>query len=80
MPETKHKQAIWESSKHATPDYAPQYGIHNGEGNDFAIIRGENAKELTAQILREHNSHDELVAALEAIQEELRLNQGCMIE
>ncbi len=45
-----HTQGNWEISKHATPDYAPQYGIHNGRRNDFCIVKGENA-EANAQLI-----------------------------
>lgn len=35
----------WEIHKHATPDYAPQYGVcEEGAQNDFYIVRGDNAK------------------------------------
>lgn len=37
MTET-HTPGPWKVSKHGTPDYAPQYGIHNG-GNDFCIVK-----------------------------------------
>ena len=40
---TKHTPAPWEISKHATPDYAPQYGIYSGN-NDLATVRGDNAQ------------------------------------
>jgi hypothetical protein len=30
-------------SKHGTPEYAPQYGVHAG-GADLAIVRGKNAR------------------------------------
>ncbi len=34
----------WEISRLATPDYAPQYAIHNGGRNDFCIVKDENSK------------------------------------
>lgn len=33
----------WNISKHATPEYAPQFGIHDGQ-HDFAIVKGDNAE------------------------------------
>ena len=39
-------QGNWEVSKHATPDYAPQYGIYaDGERNDLCTVKGENAQD-----------------------------------
>ena len=39
-------QGNWEVSKHATPDYAPQYGIYaDGERNDLCTVKGENAED-----------------------------------
>ena len=40
------KEEKWEVSKHGTPDYAPQYGIHNGGASDFCIVKGENAEAI----------------------------------
>jgi hypothetical protein len=36
----------WATSKHATPEYAPQYGVYAEDGSnaDLAIVKGENAK------------------------------------
>ena len=34
----------WEVSKHATPSYAPQYGIYSEGSNDFCIVKDENAE------------------------------------
>ena len=45
----------WIVSKHGTPDYAPQYGIHNG-GNDFVIVKGDNAKAYAARIVAAVNA------------------------
>lgn len=40
----------WNITKHATPDYAPQYGIYEGDsGNDFATVKGgESVARLVA--------------------------------
>jgi len=38
-------QEEWEVSKHATPEYAPQYGVYvDGERNGFCIVTGEDAE------------------------------------
>ncbi len=38
-------QENWEVTKHATPEYAPQYGVYvEGERNDFCIVKGEDAE------------------------------------
>ena len=35
----------WNVTRHATPDYAPQFGVYaDGESHDFGIIRGEDAE------------------------------------
>ena len=41
---TMHTKGKWEVSKHATPDYAPQYGIHKGGTNDFCIVKDKEAE------------------------------------
>jgi hypothetical protein len=34
----------WEITKHATPEYSPQYGIYEeGSQNDFCIVKGEES-------------------------------------
>lgn len=42
----KHTQGELRISKHATPEYAPQYGIYagDGRGDDICIVKGENAE------------------------------------
>ena len=41
---SRHTPGPWEVSKHATPDYAPQFGIYaEGARNDLAIVKGDNA-------------------------------------
>lgn len=36
----------WNITKHATPDYAPQYGIYkNDDSHDFCIVKGDNAEQ-----------------------------------
>lgn len=59
-------------SKHATPDYAPQYGVHDGGSRDLATFHGEHAKE---------NAHlfaaaPRMYEALDAIEEYLRTLDG----
>ena len=42
---SKHTLGPWEISRHATPDWHPQYGVYaEGERNDLAIVTGENAE------------------------------------
>lgn len=44
-PRSGHTPGPWEVSKHGTPSYAPQFGIYaEGEQNDLAIVKGENAE------------------------------------
>jgi len=57
----KHTPGPWEVSKHATPEYAPQYGVYTGNGNDFAIVNGDNATADAALIA----AAPELLAALQ---------------
>lgn len=46
-----HTSGPWAISKHATPDYAPQYGIYAGDSpNDLATVKGDNAKADAALI------------------------------
>ena len=41
----EHTKGNWETSKLASPDYAPQYGAYaKGERNAFCIVTGENAE------------------------------------
>ena len=58
----------WAVSKHATPDYAPQYGVYAGDGSgaDLAIVRGENAEADAELIVCAVNCHTDLLAASEA--------------
>lgn len=45
MSTPSHSPAPWEISKHATPEYAPQFGIYSsGNRNDLALVEGDNAK------------------------------------
>ena len=62
----EHTKGEWEVSKHGTPDYAPQYGIHNGGRNDFGIVRGENAEADAQRICQCVNNFDELLEACKA--------------
>ena len=41
----QHTPAPWEITKHATPEYAPQFGVYaEGQVNDLATVVGPNAK------------------------------------
>ena len=42
---TPHTPAPWHVSRHATPDYAPQFGIYaeDGNGRDLAIVTSNEA-------------------------------------
>ena len=44
-PATPHTPAPWHVSRHATPDYAPQFGIYAGDGNGrgIAIVTSNEA-------------------------------------
>ena len=54
----------WEIGKHATPDYAPQFGIYAGAAaRDHVIVKGEHA-EADARLIA---AAPELLAALQAI-------------
>jgi hypothetical protein len=46
----RHTPGPWNVSRHATPDYAPQYGVWSEEdGKDLAIVKGAaNAKLIAA--------------------------------
>jgi len=68
----------WELSKHGTPDYAPQYGIHNGGIKDFCITKGENAEANARRICQCVNNYDAIVGALEELLEatRIRINIG----
>jgi hypothetical protein len=47
----KYTPEPWNVSKHATPDYAPQYGIYaNNREYDHVIVKGENA-EMDARLI-----------------------------
>lgn len=40
----KHTPGPWDIGKHATPDYAPQFGIYSGAAaRDHVIVKGGNA-------------------------------------
>ena len=42
---TSHTLGTWEVSKHATPEYAPQYGVYaKGCRQDHCIVRYDNAE------------------------------------
>lgn len=45
MTTTTYTSGTWAISRHATPDYAPQYGIYanDASGWDIATVYGENA-------------------------------------
>ncbi len=58
----KHTPGPWSVSKHATPDYAPQFGIYAGDSpNDLAIVKGDNAEADAALI----EAAPDLLAALQ---------------
>jgi hypothetical protein len=42
----------WEVVKHGTPAYHPQFGVYapNGDGNDHAVVTGDNAEADAALI------------------------------
>lgn len=61
---TPHTPGPWNISKHATPDYAPQFGIYaEGCRNDLAYVVHENT-EANARLIA---AAPDLLAALQAI-------------
>ena len=41
----EHTPGPWVVCKHATPEWAPQFGVYaEGEQQDLATVKGENAK------------------------------------
>jgi len=45
MTNAAHTPGPYRVSRHATPDYAPQYGIvSESDGRDIATVKGDNAK------------------------------------
>lgn len=64
MTETKHTLGPFGVSKHATPDYAPQYGIYDeATGRDVCIVKGpESLANLFA-------TAPDLMEACQAVQE-----------
>jgi hypothetical protein len=42
---TQHTPGPWEISRHATPDYAPQYGVYTENNRHIATVRGDHAEE-----------------------------------
>lgn len=63
---TQHTPGPWAIIRHATPEYAKQYGIYAEESEcvaDFAIVRGNNADADAALIA----AAPELLAELEAL-------------
>jgi len=60
---TPHTPAPWHVSRHATPDYVPQFGIYAGDGNgrDIAIV---TSNEANANLIAAAPS---LLAALEIL-------------
>ena len=68
MSNATHTPGPWNVSRHATPDYAPQFGIYAGESaRDLAIVKGDNAAADAALI----EAAPELLAALEDALEEI---------
>lgn len=57
-------QGTWEVSKHATPEYAPQYGIYaDGARNDLCTVKSENAEDDAEFICKAVNCHKDLLEA-----------------
>lgn len=64
MSNASHTQGPWNVSRHATPDYAPQFGIYAGESaRDLATVTGDNAAADAALI----EAAPDLLAACEAL-------------
>lgn len=63
MSNATHTPGPWNVSRHATPDYAPQFGIYAGESaRDLATVTGDNAAADAALI----EAAPDLLAACEA--------------
>jgi hypothetical protein len=61
----KHTPIPWETCKHGTREYAPQFGIYaEGEPHDHCIVKGDNAEADADYIAHCVNLHDELVKVL----------------
>ena len=47
-------QGEWAKCRHATPEYAPQFGVYPTVGSpaDFALIRGDNAEAIADLLVR----------------------------
>lgn len=64
MSNATHTPGPWNVSRHATPDYAPQFGIYAGESaRDLATVTGDNAAADAALI----EAAPDLLAACEAL-------------
>ena len=61
---SEYTKGEWKISKHGTPEYAPQYGIHNGGMRDFCITKGKNAEANAERICHCVNNYDSLQTAL----------------
>lgn len=65
---TNHTPGHWAISKHATPDYAPQFGVYSDDSSkDLAIIKGDNANADAALVA----AAPDLLAALQAVEARL---------
>ena len=62
----------WAISKHATPDYAPQFGIYANGGcrPDFIIVKGESAEADATLIAAAPNLLTILEDAIESYKDE----------
>jgi len=64
----------WNITKHATPEYAPQYGIYKDDSrSDFCIVRGEDAK-TNARLIA---AAPDLLEACKYAAELFAANKGC---
>lgn len=63
MENATHTSGPFAISRNATPDYAPQYSIYaeSGNGNDIAIVKGDNAERDAALFA----ASPDMLAALE---------------
>lgn len=74
-------QGTWEASKHATPDYAPQYGIYaDGEQNDLCTVKSENAKDDARLIAAAPNLLEACKLAATALKDHLQYDTGESLE
>lgn len=70
-----HTLGPWQTARHGTPDYAPQFGVYANAASDLAIVRGPNA-EANARLIA---AAPDLLAALQTIADSEQLDGDSFI-